>query len=50
MSDPLTEGPEARAARRRRNLLLAAALLAFVILVFIVTIIRLGGNVADRAL
>jgi len=50
MSDPLTEGPEARAARRRRNLLLAAALLAFVILVFVVTIIRLGGNVADRAL
>ena len=50
MSDPLSEGPEARAARRRRNLMLAAALVAFAILVFIVTIVRLGGNVADRAL
>ena len=50
MSDPLTEGPEARAARRRRNLILAAALIAFVILVFVVTIIRLGGHVADRAI
>jgi hypothetical protein len=47
MSDPLTEGPEARAARRRRNLMLGAALVAFCILVFIVTIVRLSGNVAQ---
>ena len=50
MCDPLNEGPEARAARRRRNLMLAAGLVAFAVLVFIVTIVRLGGNVADRAL
>ena len=48
MSDPLNEDLEARRARQRRNLMLAAALIAFVILVFIVTIVRLGGNVADR--
>ena len=44
MSDPMTEGPEARAARRRRNLMLGGALLAFCILVFVITIIRLGGH------
>ncbi len=47
MSDPLTEGPEARRARRRRNLMLGGALVAFCVLVFLVTIIRLGGNVAN---
>lgn len=41
----LEESPEARAARTRRNWLLAGALLAFVILVFAVTIIHLGGHV-----
>jgi hypothetical protein len=46
-SDPLSESPEARAARTRRNWLLAGALLAFVALVFIVTIIRLGGHVFE---
>ena len=44
MSDPKTEGPEARAARRRRNLMLGGALIAFCILVFVVTIVRLSGN------
>ena len=48
MSDPNNESPEAARARRRRNLMLAAALIAFAVLVFIVTIVRLGGNVADR--
>jgi hypothetical protein len=45
MSDPLSEDPEARAARARRNWLLAGALMAFVVVVFIVTIIHLGGHV-----
>ena len=44
MSDPYTEGPEAQAARKRRNWILAGALFAFVILVFVVTIIRLGPH------
>lgn len=48
MSDPKSE-PEAFAkARRGRNIALALGLAAFVVIVFIVTIIRLGGNVADR--
>jgi hypothetical protein len=45
MSDPYNEGPDAKKARGRRNLMLAAALVAFVIIVFVVTIVRLGGNV-----
>ena len=44
LPDPLQD-PEARKARSRRNLAIGAALLAFVVLVFIVTIVRLGGNV-----
>jgi hypothetical protein len=45
MSDPFSEDPEARAARTRRNWLLAGALMVFVALVFVVTIIHLGGHV-----
>ena len=48
MSHPSqSEGPEAAKARRMRNWLLAGALVAFVVLVFIVTIVRLGGHVFD---
>lgn len=43
------ESPEAARARKVRNWLLAGTLLAFVILVFVVTIVRLGGNVAHFA-
>ena len=38
---------EAR-ARRGRNIALALGLVSFVILVFVVTIVRLGGNVGQR--
>ena len=37
-------------ARRVRNIALAIGLVAFVILVFAVTIVKLGGNVASRPL
>lgn len=48
MSDPKSE-PEAFArARRGRNIALAIGLLLFVVLIFVVTIIRLGANVAER--
>jgi len=47
MSDPLWEAPEAAKARRRRNWVLAGALFLFVVLVFAVTLVRLGGNVAS---
>lgn len=46
MSDPAHESPAAQRARKLRNWLLGGALLAFVVLVFVVTIVRLGGNVS----
>jgi hypothetical protein len=46
MSDPNQEDPAAAKARRGRNLLLAAVLVAFVVLVFIVTIVKISHNVA----
>ncbi len=45
MSQPGHESPEALKARKLRNWALGAALSAFVILIFIVTIVRLGANV-----
>jgi hypothetical protein len=46
MSEP-PEGPAWVKARRRRSLAIALALGVFVILVFIVTILRMKGHVAD---
>lgn len=48
MSDPKSENEAARKARTGRNIALFVGLLAFVILVFVVTIVRLKGNVADH--
>jgi hypothetical protein len=47
MSDPNQEPEEFMRARRGRNIALALGLVAFVILVFVVTIIRLQANVLD---
>jgi hypothetical protein len=41
---------ERKRRRRMRSLAIAWILAALVILFFIVTIVRLGGNVADRPL
>lgn len=41
--------PEELKKRKERNLAIALALGAFIILVFIVTIVRLGGSVAERS-
>ena len=49
MSDPNQESAEFRKARTGRNIALLIGLLAFVALVFIVTIARLGGNVATNS-
>jgi t-SNARE complex subunit (syntaxin) len=46
MSDPNSEDAAAAKARRGRNLLLAVALVAFVILIFVVTIVKISHNVA----
>jgi hypothetical protein len=39
---------ESIAARDRRSIALALALLAFVVVVFAVTLVRLGGDVLNR--
>ena len=45
MSDPKSEDRLAAKARRGRNVLLALALGAFVVVVFIVTLVKLGLHV-----
>jgi hypothetical protein len=47
MSDPRNEEAAFRKARNGRNIALFVGLLGFVILVFVVTIVHLGGNVAS---
>jgi hypothetical protein len=47
MSDPGRESPPQMRARRGRNIALAVGLGLFVILVFVVTIVRLKGNVVQ---
>ena len=44
-SDPASESEAAAKARRRRSVFLAVGLVAFVILIFVVTIVKLKGNV-----
>lgn len=43
--DPFGEGPEAAKARRSRSLAIAVALAAFIAVVFVVTLLKLSGNV-----
>lgn len=40
--------PEEKKKRRQRNLAIAGALIAFVALIYVITIVKLGGNVANR--
>jgi len=47
MSEGFNESPEAAKARRLRSIAIAIALAAFVILVFVTTIVRIKGHVAD---
>ncbi|WP_293375190.1 hypothetical protein [Phenylobacterium sp. SCN 70-31] len=48
MSDPKREDEAAARARRGRNIAIAVGLVAFAVIVYVVTIVRLGANVADR--
>ena len=48
MSDPSREGADFAKARRGRNIAIAVGLVAFVILVFVVTVVRMGASVASR--
>ena len=43
--NPFGESDAAAKARRRRSLFLAVGLVAFVIVIFVVTIVKLKGNV-----
>jgi hypothetical protein len=43
--NPFGESEAAARARRRRNIVLALGLVAFVILIFVVTLVKLKGNV-----
>ncbi|MEO8926891.1 MAG: hypothetical protein ABI306_06975, partial [Caulobacteraceae bacterium] len=45
VSDPRSEDGPAGRARRGRNILLAVALGGFVVIVFIVTLVKLGAHV-----
>lgn len=48
---PVQRGPDPRLqARKGRNIALALGLIAFAVLVFLVTVVRLGANVLDRPL
>ncbi|WP_419253043.1 hypothetical protein ACN2C6_15810 [Caulobacter sp. ErkDOM-YI] len=47
MNKLVEQDPAAR-ARKGRNIALGLGLLAFVILMFVVTVVRLGANVANR--
>ena len=42
--------PEEAAARRKRSIAIALGLAAFALLIFFVTLARLGANVLDRPL
>jgi hypothetical protein len=48
--NPFNESDEAARARRRRSVVLASGLVVFILIVFFVTIAKLGGHVADRPL
>lgn len=44
------QGAEGRRRQRRRSIAIAVALAVLVVLFYAATIVRLGGNVANRAL
>ena len=44
--DPFNEGAETAKARRMRSLMIALGLVAFIAIIFVVTLVRLGGNAA----
>lgn len=44
MSDPNFDDPAAAKARRGRNLLLALSLAAFVVMVFVITLVKKSGG------
>ena len=49
-SQPPVDPEAARKARRNRNIAIALGLVAFMVIVYLVTILRMGGYVAERPL
>ncbi len=47
-SQNVTRAPEFEKNRKARNLAIALSLAAFVVLIFVITIVRLGPGVLDR--
>ena len=45
MSDPFNEGRKAAQARKMRSWGIALVLLAFVVVIFAVTVAKIGGNI-----
>ena len=50
MEKPVPFSPEDLARRKRRSIALALILAAVAILFFVSTLVRLGGNIAERAM
>ena len=50
MPNPFNETDEQAKARKGRSLAIALSLIVFVILVFVVSIVNMGGAIADRPL
>lgn len=48
--DGIVLTPKQEDARKKRSIAIALSIAAFVVLIFAVTIVRLGGNVLDRPL
>ncbi|MBL8770404.1 MAG: hypothetical protein JNK30_03405 [Phenylobacterium sp.] len=48
MSDPNREDEDFAKARRGRNIAIAIGLVVFIVLVYVVTVVRMGANVIDR--
>jgi hypothetical protein len=50
MNETVQLTPEQLRARKRRNVMLALSVAAFMVLVFLITVSRVGGAIMDRAL
>lgn len=45
---PAPMSAETAKARKKGNIVIALSIVAFVVLIFVTTLVRLGGNIAER--
>ena len=50
MNETVQLTPDQLRARKRRNVMLALSVAAFMLLVFLITVSRIGGAIMDRSL